>query len=67
MKEICQIFFVRQEARHFYIFVSVKRLRQLLPFLRKEALVRTISRDGNFIVMHFAGGIKDEAALLKNL
>lgn len=26
-----------------------------------------ISRDGNFIVMHFAGGIKDEAALLKKL
>ena len=35
--------------------------------MRKEALVRTISRDGNFIVMHFAGGIKDEAALLKKL
>lgn len=38
-----------------------------VAILRKEALVRTISRDGNFIVMHFAGGIKDEAALLKNL
>ena len=38
-----------------------------VAILRKEALVRTISRDGNFIVMHFAGGIKDEAALLKKL
>ena len=38
-----------------------------VAILRKEELVRTISRDGNFIVMHFAGGIKDEAALLEKL
>ena len=38
-----------------------------VAILRKEALVRTISRDGNFIVMHFAGGTTDEAALLKKL
>lgn len=30
--------FVRQEARHFYIFVSVKRLRQLLPFCERKRL-----------------------------
>lgn len=45
--------------------MSVKRLEAAVAILRKEALVRTISRDGNFIVMHFAGGIKDEAALFK--
>ena len=38
-----------------------------VAILRKEELVRTISRDGNFIVMHFAGGIRDEAALLEKL
>lgn len=38
-----------------------------VAILRKEDLVRTISRDGNFIVMHFAGGIRDEAALLEKL
>ncbi len=38
-----------------------------VAILRKEKLVRTISRDGNFIVMHFAGGIKEEAGLLKKL
>ena len=38
-----------------------------VAILRKEKLVRTISRDGKFIVMHFAGGIEDEAALLEKL
>ncbi len=38
-----------------------------VAILRKEELVRTISHDGKFIVMHFAGDIRDEAALLKKL
>ncbi len=38
-----------------------------VAILRKEDLVQTISRDGNFIVMHFAGGIQDEAVLLEKL
>ena len=59
---------LRQARSEALLYLRVYESPELaVAILRKEELVRTISRDGNFIVMHFAGGIRDEAALLEKL
>ena len=59
---------LRQARSEALLYLRVSESPELaVAVLRREKLVRTISRDGKFIVIHFAGGIQDEVELLKKL
>lgn len=59
---------LRQARSEALLYLRVSEAPELaVAVLRREKLVRTISRDGKFIVIHFAGGIQDEVELLKKL
>lgn len=59
---------VRQARSEALLYLRVtERPEAAVAVLRQEPLVKTISRDGNYIVMHFSGGIREEALLLEKL